>query len=70
MQGGCLRSIRRIAVIGQNRTLLLLQQRAEKDDDPDSHRESSPSPLSLTVAIATEIIVTSALGPLASLATS
>jgi len=70
MQGGCLRSIRRIAATGQNRTLLPLQEGGKKEDDPDGHRESSPSPPSLTIVLATEILVTSALCPLARLATS
>ena len=70
MQGGCLRSKRRIAATGQNRTLLPLRERRKKEDDPDCHRESSPSLLSLTVALATQILATSALCPLARLATS
>jgi hypothetical protein len=47
-----------------------LPERATEEDDPDGHRESSPSQPSLTTALAVEPLRASAPNPLARLATS
>lgn len=61
MQGGCLRFVG---------TPIPLPERATEEDDPDGHRESSPSQPSLTTALAVEPLWASAPNPLARLATS
>jgi len=52
MQGRCLRSKRDNAATEQNRTPIPLREREMKEDDPDGHRESSPSQMSTTTALA------------------
>ena len=56
MQGRCWRSVRYNAVTEQNRTTIASRERGMKEDDPDSHRESSPSQMSPTTALAVKTL--------------